>query len=445
MAYSKVIKPPGTEIQLLEGMKIRDVELGKLDIAPEMQRFRASAWQRFLSMPADEKEAHLAVSGKEEVYSWEDRVIKLTDLVVQSPQSRQPVSSGQIIIQDSDYQISLDPKYSRQGVILCDLLTAQKTYFGVLRKYLEKLDIAKEHRLSVLAQAVATGGFFLYVPAGVSIEFPIIVDEMYSERVDLAINHSVIILENDASVTLAAQNRSDFMQREVVVLESRQIFQEPGASLKSMELQLLAANAMNYRFEKAYLDSSAKIEWISSQLGSKLTRGYFDFELMGEGSSASIAGIYIPGGSQRFDFHTRQDHLAANTSSTLLYKGVLLDESQTTWRGMINISNDAAKSQSYQANNNLILSDQAHIDSIPGMEILTNDVQCKHGATIGKIDPRQLFYLESRGIDSTEATRMLAEGFLDAIIQKYPEEQFKSAIRTSIQGKLSRIKTQNSL
>lgn len=448
MAKSTVINPAVVEIQLSDGIKIRDVEFSMLDIAPEMKSFRDSAWQRSLSLSVDENKP-LSISSEktkeEESYSWQTGAIKAIDSTAQIKKYGQTGFSGQIIIHDREYHTDLDPKYARQGVILCDLLTAEKEHSELLTKYLGKLDISREHRLAALAQAAATGGFFLYVPAGVNIELPLLVKEKYSKTVDLIINHSMVILENAASATLAVESRSDYLQREGILLESRQTFLEPAAYFRSLGLQSLSENTMNYRYERVHLDKDARIEWITSHQGSKMTRGYAEFELVGEGSSASVAGIYIPNESQQFDFYTKQDHQAANTSSNLLYKGVLLDKSQTTWRGMINISNNAARSQSYQTNNNLILSDQAHIDSIPGMEILTNDVQCKHGATIGKIDPRQLFYLESRGIDTIDAARMLAEGFLDAIIQKYPDESFKSAIKASIQEKLSHIRTQNSL
>jgi len=174
----------------------------------------------------------------------------------------------------------------------------------------------------------------------------------------------------------------------------------------------------------------------SAEFGSRETQSQVVFDLKERGCKASISGIYVPSQSQRCEINTKQIHEAPDTISNLVYKGAVLDESNSTWRGMIQITSEAPRSQSHQTNNNLILSNKAHVDSIPGMEILTNDVQCKHGATVGKIDPEQLFYMESRGIDPTEGKQLLIEGFLDPIIQKYPLEKLRKKIKRIIHEKI---------
>jgi Fe-S cluster assembly protein SufD len=430
------------EYELLEGIKFQGFDLSQLDIDLKIKRFRKTAWEKFLSLPIAENKSNKDKKKDEikfETFTWQNISIRVIDSDFPQIQKDQGEFSGEIIIEDNDCRTYLNPKYSEQGVILCDLLTAEKKHAEILNTYLGKTDFSRENKLSILALAAATGGFFLYVPTGVQIETPILFNENCTQKASLVINRSMIILEEGASATVIRQTRSELTNIDSLFLELVQTYLESTSSLKLMELQSFGESILNFGFEQAKLEKDASMEWISSQIGSKTTQASLDMELAGEGSSASIAGLYIPNESQQFDIQTRQNHIASSTTSNLLYKGVLLDSSQTTWRGMINVSREAIKSQSYQANNNLILSDQAHIDSIPGMEILTNDVQCKHGATIGKIDQNQLFYLESRGVDQVEAKQLLVEGFLDPVIQKYPVERIRSKINQLIHEKLSNL------
>ncbi|NTV36173.1 MAG: SufD family Fe-S cluster assembly protein, partial [Anaerolineaceae bacterium] len=131
-----------------------------------------------------------------------------------------------------------------------------------------------------------------------------------------------------------------------------------------------------------------------------------------------------------------QNHLAANTTSDLLFKGALVDSSRSVWQGMIYVAPNAPKSDGYQANRNLVLSKNARADSIPGLEILTDDVRCTHGATVGQIDQDQVFYLLSRGIPKREAERLIVEGFFDPIMQRIPFEGVRNRFQESILKKM---------
>ena len=142
---------------------------------------------------------------------------------------------------------------------------------------------------------------------------------------------------------------------------------------------------------------------------------------------------------QHLDHDTQQNHLAPNTTSDLLFKGALLDNSRSVWQGMIYVAPEAGKTDGYQANRNLVLSDRARADSIPGLEILTDDVRCTHGATVGKIDTEQIFYLESRGLPRVEAERLVVEGFFDPIMQRIPFEGVRTRFQEAIKEKMEHI------
>jgi Fe-S cluster assembly protein SufD len=136
------------------------------------------------------------------------------------------------------------------------------------------------------------------------------------------------------------------------------------------------------------------------------------------------------------DHDTQQNHLAPHTTSDLLFKGALVGESQSVWQGMIYVAKNATKTDGYQTNRNLILDRRAKADSIPGLEILTDDVRCSHGATVGKIDQEQVYYLESRGLQRTEAERLIVEGFFDPIMQRIPFEGVKNRFQRAIIDKM---------
>ena len=157
---------------------------------------------------------------------------------------------------------------------------------------------------------------------------------------------------------------------------------------------------------------------------------------MAQGSTGRMSGFYFTDHDQHLDHDTQQNHLAPHTTSDLLFKGALLHESRSVWQGMIYVAPGAQKTDGYQANRNLVLSRKARADSIPGLEILADDVRCTHGATVGKIDQDQVFYLRARGIPKKEAERLIVEGFFDPIMQRIPFEGVRERFQEAIEEKM---------
>jgi len=184
------------------------------------------------------------------------------------------------------------------------------------------------------------------------------------------------------------------------------------------------------------VDRDATVEWIFASLGSHLTKNFLDLDLTGKGSTGRMSGFYFTDHDQHLDHDTQQNHYAPNTTSDLLFKGALLGESRSVWQGMIYVAPDAMKTDGYQANRNLVLSRKARADSIPGLEILANDVRCTHGATVGKIDPDESFYLQSRGIPKRDAEQLIVEGFFDPIMQRIPFAGVRARFQAAIHEKM---------
>jgi Fe-S cluster assembly protein SufD len=149
-----------------------------------------------------------------------------------------------------------------------------------------------------------------------------------------------------------------------------------------------------------------------------------------------MTGFYFASSEQHLDHDTQQNHLAPKTTSDLLYKGVVTGKSRSVWQGMIYVAPAAFGTDGYQANRNLILSRNARADSIPGLEILADDVRCTHGATAGKIDLEQLFYLGSRGIPNEEARKIIVDGFFEPVMNRIPFQDIRERLRNEVEIKM---------
>jgi Fe-S cluster assembly protein SufD len=210
-----------------------------------------------------------------------------------------------------------------------------------------------------------------------------------------------------------------------------------GANLHFVELQSWGEHIWNFSHERARIERDGTLDWVFGAIGSHLTKNFSEIDLVGQGATGRMSGFYFTDGDQHLDHDTQQNHLAPNTTSDLLFKGALRDESHSVWQGMIYVAPGAQKTDGYQANRNLVLSPHARADSIPGLEILADDVRCTHGATVGKIDQDQVFYLRSRGIPYREAERLIVEGFFEPIMQRIPFEGVRARFQDAIMNKMN--------
>jgi len=216
-----------------------------------------------------------------------------------------------------------------------------------------------------------------------------------------------------------------------------EIFVGQNARLTFVELQSWGRNVWSMTRERARVMGDGNLEWVFGAMGTHLTKNFSDIDLAEPGAMARMSGFYFTNGNQHLDHDTQQNHLAENTTSDLLYKGALLDASRSVWQGMIYVAPGADGTDGYQANRNLILSKQARADSIPGLEILADDVRCTHGATVGKIDENELFYLLSRGIPRKEAEQLIVMGFFAPIMARIPIEGVQNRFKEAITEKMA--------
>jgi Fe-S cluster assembly protein SufD len=209
-----------------------------------------------------------------------------------------------------------------------------------------------------------------------------------------------------------------------------------GASLRFVELQSWGKHVWNFSHERIRVERDGTLDWIFGAIGSKLTKNFSELDLAGEGSTGRMSGFYFTDGKQHLDHDTQQNHFAPHTTSDLLFKGALKGQSRSVWQGMIYVAKGAAKTDGYQANRNIVLEEGSRADSIPGLEILADDVRCTHGATVGKLEEEPVFYLRSRGIPKWDAERLVVEGFFDPIMQRIPFEGVRERFHQAILEKM---------
>ena len=336
---------------------------------------------------------------------------------------------------------SLNPDLESKGVIFLNFHTAEIEHPELMKRLLGQIISPNEDKFTALAAALAQDGVVLYVPKGVVIEEPIHSLYWGTGQHQAFFSHVIVWLEEGSQVTFLHESASPQPEESSQILHDGivELYVGNNAKLTFIELQSWGRNVWSFTRERARVMGQGTLEWIFGAMGTHLTKNFSDIDLVEPGSSARMSGFYFTNGTQHLDHDTQQNHLAPNTTSDLLYKGALTGASRSVWQGMIYVAPGAIGTDGYQANRNLILSKHAHADSIPGLEILADDVRCTHGATVGKINEDELFYLLSRGIPRDQAEELIVIGFFAPIMERIPFEgvqtRFLEAIRNKMAGR----------
>jgi Fe-S cluster assembly protein SufD len=344
---------------------------------------------------------------------------------------------GQILLLPGGAQSTLDHDIKEQGVVFCDLQKAELEHPEILGKVIGSVIGASEGKFAALSGAFAQNGVLLYVPRNVVVEKPLH-SLMWGPGLNLAyVSHILVFLEDGAQVTYVHEAASpSYADGQTMHSGLFEVHVGRGANLRLVELQSWGEHIWNFSHERVEVEADGNLDWIFGAVGSHLTKNFSDLNLIGRGSTGRMSGFFFSDHQQHLDHDTQQNHLAAHTTSDLLFKGALLGHSRSVWQGMIYVSPEGTKTDGYQANRNLVLSPNARADSIPGLEIKTDDVRCTHGATVGQIDPEPVFYLMSRGISRRDAERLIVEGFFDPIMQRIPFEGVRQRFQLAIQEKM---------
>ncbi len=280
-------------------------------------------------------------------------------------------------------------------------------------------------------------GALVHVPAGESRDEPIrITVEPGAEgtRVDW---RTLIVLEAGASAEVWEQYGPGgggglFNGVTEIVLGE-------GARLGYVCRQELPEQNWVFATQRAEVGRDASLEWVALGFGSARGKVRMETKLDGRGATAKVTGAYVGGGTQHLDYDTTQEHAAPDTNSDLAFRGVLAERGTAVWRGMIRVDPGAQRTDAFQESRNLLLSNKAHADAIPGLEIEADDVRCTHAAAIAQLDREQLHYLRAHGLPEPIARRLIIDGFMQELVERAAEGPIREALSGALEERLEAV------
>jgi Fe-S cluster assembly protein SufD len=327
------------------------------------------------------------------------------------------------------------PALEKRGVIVCSMERALREHGELVRGRLGALIESEHDQFTAISAALRSGGAFVHVPDGVEAELPLRLFT-WLDGAALAAPRHVVVLGRNARATVIDEQLSDTVETTAFFLGGIEAFVGEDSRLVLATLQEWGRNVFHYGNARARVDRGGELQWIQTYLGGRMAKANSYFLLDGSGAQAFVHGFMFGDGTQHYDLHTLQKHLKDHTTSDLLIKGALKDRARSVYQGLIQVSEGAQRTDAYQANRNLLLSSKARADSIPGLEILANDVRCTHGATIGQVDEEQLYYLMARGLSRPVAQRLIVEGFFAPVLDRIPLENVREHLRHAIERKI---------
>ncbi|HYH28019.1 MAG TPA: Fe-S cluster assembly protein SufD [Actinomycetota bacterium] len=329
----------------------------------------------------------------------------------------------------------LDPDLASRGVVFESLDLALTQHPDLVEKRLHALVPIDRSKLVAQHAAFRTGGLLLYVPAGVAVELPL-QSFTYVDGSDVAVfPHTLIVAEQDAEVTLIERLTSPSGVR-AYANAITEIHAAPNARVRVVSLQDWGDETTHMSIQRANLDRDAQLRSFAVAFGGSLSRIEVESIMSAPGAYSEMLGVYFADGDQHYDFRSLQDHAAPNCTSELLYKGALKDRSTAIYSGWVTVRKDAQKTDAFQTNRNIVLSDEAKADSIPNLEIEANDVRCGHAASVGPVSADEVFYLQSRGIPADEAERLIVTGFFQEVLDRVTLPEVRTGVEEAIQDEL---------
>lgn len=325
---------------------------------------------------------------------------------------------------------------ARQGILFSDLRKAASEQGELLQRYfMREAVLPSDGKFAALHGAVWTHGVFLHVPRGVVADLPLHVVN-YVTRPGATLGHVLVVVEENAQATILVDYASPSGAQQAAYIGATELLVGDAANLRYVALQDWNRQTFEFSHQRARVGRDGQLDWIVGTMGTQLTKAYLELELDGRGANGRMSGFFFADKDQLFDLDTQQNHNAPLTSTDLLFKGAAKDMARTVWQGMIKSLPNMQKIDGYQACRNLLLSHDARMDSIPGLEIEADDVACSHAATFGTLEEELLFYLMSRGITRPQAQLMLIDGFFDELLQRVPFERVRERLQEAIEAKI---------
>ena len=333
----------------------------------------------------------------------------------------------------------ISDQLKKRGVIFQSLERAMVEHTELFRKhFMSQPTILGSAKFAALHQALVSSGTFLYVPRGVEIEQPIEIFHWLNGENASVFPHLLLVTDELAKVTVIEHFRSVNEHAPGFACGVNDLVAGPGAKVTYVCAQNWAENVVALQMNSTVVDHDASAMSLNLHVGSRYSRFESLSRLIGEGGRSDLLAVAVAKHQQEFDARTLQDHISPHTASDLLYKNALDDRARTIFGGLIRVEPHAHFIDAYQKVRNLLLSDDAEANSMPGLEILADNVRCTHGATSGQIEKDELFYLRTRGIPVSVAQRLIVTGFLNEVIQRLDQPAIAEHLNRLIEEKFAR-------
>ena len=405
---------------------------------------RLAAWEAFVRLP-------LPAADDEE---WRRTDIRALDLdafgvlphaaATAPPPARLVALAGdpaqaagmRLVVNGVQIRSRLAGELAARGLIFSSLSEAVAAHPDLVRRYLGTVVRDDENKFRALHGALWSGGTFLYVPGGCEVDLQLVTGTWLDRDGVAFLPHTLVVAEERSRVTLVEVFGSAEGSARSLVNHAVELIPRPGAQIRYVNLQDWGRHLWEFGVVRMVLERDATVNSLMVAFGAGLVKTNVESRLVGQGSTSEMLGIAFGDGTQHFDYHTLQEHAAPNTTSDLLYKGVLKDKARSVFSGLIRADYGAQKTNAFQLNRNLVLSPGARADSMPKLEIMANDLRCTHGASTSRLNEDQIFYLMSRGLPRAVAVRMMVDGFLAEIFDRIPLETVRQRLAETVERKM---------
>ncbi len=333
-------------------------------------------------------------------------------------------------------QSKLSAQLKEQGVIFTDFATALKEHSDLVQKYFMKEAVTQdENRLTALHAALLNGGTFIYVPKNVEVELPL--QAIYAIGGGAGLfNHVLLVADENSTVTYVENYVSEDTETAVANIIA-EVYALQGSTVSFGAVDNFATGVTTYVVRRGHTERDAKILWALGQFNDGNTVSENKTFLVGEGSFTDKKTVTIGTGEQRQNFTSHVVHYGKHTEGLILTHGVMKDSASSIFNGISKIEHGASKSNGEQTERVLMLSEKARGDANPILLIDEDDVTAGHAASVGRIDPLQMFYLMSRGIPKKEAERLVIHGFLAPVVKEMPVDAVKTRLIEVIERKVN--------
>jgi Fe-S cluster assembly protein SufD len=323
-----------------------------------------------------------------------------------------------------------------QGVIWMPLEQAIKEHEGLVSRHFMTQDVVLgSKKFAALHQANVRAGTFIYIPKNIEVALPLETLHWMQGANTAVFPHTLVIVGENSKVTVIDRFESADAGERGFACGVNDLYLEAGAKLTYVNVQNWSRETVAVQINSTVVGRDAAAVNMALNLGGKYARTESVSRLMGRGGRSDMLALSVAEGEQEFDQRTLQDHRQPDTASDLLYKNSLNDRARTIFAGLIRVEPGAHRTDAYQKVRNLLLSDDAEANSMPGLEILADDVRCTHGATSGQMDAEELFYMLSRGIPRRQAQQLIVFGFLNEVIERLGNKAIAEELRRLVGSK----------